>query len=80
MDSESRHKISDKVILNFFGCGKLMFGEVSGVKYTNYGKVLYDISLQPFKREDSPDKDYKTTLKDIDSFFVEKLQEKHECN
>lgn len=79
MDTSARHGIGTKVILNFFNCGKLMFGNISGVKYSDYGKVLYDITLYPFKNE--PDnKDFKTILKDVDSYFVEKIQEQHECN
>jgi len=79
MEKESRHKISDTIILNFFKCGKLMFGEISGIKYTDYGKVLYDITLRPFKNE-KDNENLTTILKDVDSYFVEKIQEKHEQN
>lgn len=76
---ESRHKIGQKVVVNFYECGKLFFGTIAGVKYTDYGKVLYDISLFPFKSEEQ-NKDLKYTLQNIDSYFVEMVQEKHNQN
>lgn len=79
MDVTARHDIGSKVILNFFNCGKLMVGNISGVKYTDYGKVLYDITLYPFKNEPG-NENIKTTLKDVDSYFVEKILERHQCN
>lgn len=79
IDPTSRHKIGDKIILNFFNCGKLMFGNIAGVKYIDYGKVLYDITLYPFKHEEG-NENIKTTLKDVDSYFIKKIQEHFECN
>lgn len=79
MNTDSRHKMGEKIILNFFECGKLMFGIVSGIKYTDYGKVLYDVTLYPFKSEPK-NKLLKVELKDIDSYYIEKIQEKHEAN
>lgn len=79
MEQKARHNINTKVIINFYECGKLMFGTVAATKFTNNGKVLYDIDLLPFKSE--PDyKTHKITLKDIDSYFVEPIQEKHNLN
>ncbi len=69
IDSSSRHKMGDTVILNFFNCGKLGTGIVSGIKYTDYGKVLYDITLRPFSNE-AGNENLTTILKDIDSYFV----------
>lgn len=69
IDSSSRHKMGDTVILNFFNCGKLGTGIISGIKYTDYGKVLYDITLRPFSDEEG-NENLKTILKDIDSYFV----------
>ena len=69
MDVSSRHKIGDVVVLNFFTCGILSTCTISGIKYTDYGKVLYDVSLRPFSNEEE-NKDIVTVLKDIDSYFV----------
>ena len=69
IDSSSRHKMGDTVILDFFNCGKLGTGVISGIKYTDYGKVLYDITLRPFTNENG-NEELKTTLKDVDSYFV----------
>ena len=69
MDTSSRHKIGDTVVLNFFTCGTLSTCTIASVKYTDYGKVLYDIALRPFS--DEPDNEnHLTILKDIDSYFV----------
>lgn len=68
-DTSSRHKIGDTIILDFYNCGKLSTGTISGIKYTDYGKVLYDITLYPFSNEEG-NEEIKTVLKDIDSFFV----------
>lgn len=68
-NNSSRHKIGDVVIINFFNCGKISTGIISGIKYTDYGKVLYDIALYPFSNEPQ-NKDLKTILKDIDSYFI----------
>lgn len=76
---DARHKIGTNIVLNFYECGKIMFGTIAGVKFTDYGKVLYDITLYPFKSEPQ-NKDLKITLKDIDSYFVEMIQEKHNQN
>jgi len=69
IDTSSRHKMGDTIILDFFNCGKLENGTISGIKYTDYGKVLYDITLYPFSNEEG-NEDLKTILKDIDSYFV----------
>lgn len=69
IDNSSRHKLGDTVILDFFNCGKISIGIISGIKYTDYGKVLYDITLHPFSNEPQ-NKDLKVTLKDIDSYFI----------
>lgn len=69
IDTPSRHKIGDTVILDFFNCGKLGTGIVSGIKFTDYGKILYDITLRPFSNEEE-NKDLRTILKDVDSYFV----------
>lgn len=69
LDISSRHEIGDTIVLDFFNCGKLSTGIIAGVKYTDYGKVLYDITLYPFSNEKG-NEDLKTTLKDIDSYFV----------
>jgi hypothetical protein len=70
IEPSSRHSIGDKVILDFWNCGKIMTGcRVSGVKYTDYGKVLFDITLYPFQNEPGNEEAY-TILKDVDSYFV----------
>lgn len=69
IDTSSRHKMGDTIILDFFNCGKLSTGTISGIKYTDYGKVLYDITLHPFSNEKG-NEELKTVLKDIDSYFV----------
>lgn len=69
MSTSSRHKIGDVVILDLFTCGRLSTCVISGIKYTDYGKVLYDITLKPFSNEEE-NKGIVTTLKDIDSYFV----------
>jgi len=68
----SRHQIGEVVVLDFGKCGKLHSCKVAGVKFTDYGKVLYDISLHPYGEE--PD-EYNNhlivnTLRDIDSCRV----------
>ena len=68
-ESTSRHKIGDDVLVDLFVCGKLSNGKISGIKYTDYGKVLYDITLNPFSNEEQ-NKDLKTILKDVDSYFI----------
>lgn len=68
-DPVARHEIGDTVILNFFHCGKLSTCTIAGVKYTDYGKVLYDITLRPFYNEGN-NQNLVTILKDIDSYFV----------
>lgn len=69
IDTSSRHKMGDTIILDFFHCGKLSTGIISGIKYTDYGKVFYDITLHPFSNEKG-NEDLKITLKDIDGYFV----------
>lgn len=69
IDTSSRHKMGDIVIIDFFNCGKLENGIISGIKYTYYGKVLYDITFHPFSNEEN-NKDIKIILKDIDSYYV----------
>lgn len=69
IDTSSRHKMGDTIILDFFNCGKLATGTISGIKYTDYGKVLYDITLHPFANE-KENEELKTILKDIDSYFI----------
>lgn len=71
MDTSSRHKIGDKVILNFFDSGTVGICNVAAVKYTDYGKVLYDVSLIPFQNEE-----HIVILKDIDSYYVQTEAEK----
>lgn len=68
-DNSSRHKMGDTIVLDFFNCGKISTGTISGVKYTDYGKVLYDITLRPFTHEKGNEK-ITTILKDVDSYFV----------
>ena len=69
IDTSSRHKIDDTVVLDFYQCGVISTGTISKISYTNYGKVLYDITIKPFSNE--PDnKDHEFILKDIDSYFV----------
>ena len=78
MDSNSRHKMGDNIVLNFFSCGRIFNGIICGFKYTDYGKVLYDIKLKPFST--GPDTDFSTVLKDVDSYFVQKLEEQLESS
>lgn len=66
---KSRHEIGDTIKLNFFDCGSLNSGIISGIKYTDYGKVLYDISLYPFRHEEG-NETVMTVLKDVDSYFI----------
>jgi hypothetical protein len=65
----SRHEIEDTVILNFYNSGKIT-GKICGVRFTDYGKVLYDVKIRPFVNEPQNEK-FETVVKEIDSYFVE---------
>lgn len=69
MDTSSRHKIGDIIAVNLFTCGVLHGGIISGVKYTDYGKVLYDVTFRPFTNEED-NENITTIFKDVDSYFI----------
>lgn len=68
-EKNSRHEIGNTIVLDFFQSGKLINGVIAGIKYTDYGKVLYDIKLFPFVGEPQ-NEEMSTILKDVDSYFV----------
>ena len=65
---ESRHQISDVIVVDFYESGKLT-GEIIAIKFTDYGKVLYDIRIRPFASEKN-NKEFTQILLNIDSYFV----------
>jgi hypothetical protein len=74
MDTDSRHKTNEEVTVNFGKAGVLC-GIVCGVKYSinPVHKVYYDIQVFPFNDHD---KDFSTVLKDVDSYFIEKIDDR----
>lgn len=65
----SRHELGDNVVVVFPNCGRLINGIVSGIKFTNRGKVLYDITLQTLIFECKNE----AVLTDIDSYYVKSI-------
>ena len=71
----SRHEMGDKVFCDFIDSGKLK-GFICGIKFTDHGKVLYDIKLFPFVNDEPLGEEYidernmSFILKDIDSLFI----------
>lgn len=74
MDTESRFKTGEEVTVNFGKAGVLC-GKVCSVKYATLPvhKVYYDIQVFPFNDND---KDFSTVLKEVDSYFIEKLTDR----
>lgn len=72
MSFESRHQIGEEVVLSFYESGKLTNAFISGVRFTDYGKVLYDVTIYPFPSEEE-NKEIGTTLVAVDSYFVKPL-------
>ena|ERR1017187_2345917 len=62
--------IGQPVILSFFESGNLNKCFIASVKFTDYGKVLYDIKIYPFKKDEIKNEETFTILKDVDSLFV----------
>lgn len=61
--------IGQIVWLYFYSSGKIGPCVVSGITYTDYGKVLYNVKIRPFV--DEPDNDeLLSELINIDSYFV----------
>ncbi len=69
-NKSSNHEIGDTIKLDFYDCGSLTTGIIAGIKFTDYGKVLYDIKLKPFISSVHGENDLETILKDVDSYFV----------
>lgn len=78
-NTKSRHSIGDEVVINLFALGKIQLGTIAGIKFTDYGKVLYDIKLFPFYNEEH-NKNLHTILKDVDSYFIETEFENYKIN
>lgn len=66
----SNHKIGDTVVLDFGQAGKLFGVKIAGVKFTDFGKVLYDVSIQPYPPDEHENEKIINILKDIDSCRV----------
>lgn len=64
--------MGDAVVLDFGQAGKLHSCHVSGIKFTDYGKVLYDIDIHPYGTEPDEQDNHLivNVLKDIDSCRV----------
>ena len=65
----SRFQVGHTVIANFKSAGKLYPCAIIAVSFTDYGKVLYDLEVQPYLDEDSSKIRY--YLKGVDSCAIE---------
>lgn len=70
LECSSQHGMGAEVHVVFNAtAGDYLRGEVSGVKFTEYGKVLYDVRvLVPSRTNEQPDS--YTLIQNIDSCFV----------
>jgi len=71
----SKPEVGEDCIVNFGGCGIILNCKVSSKKYTDFGKVFYDVKFKPFKGEDT-EGEYQTEIKDIDGYFIEREQDR----
>lgn len=66
----SKINVGDSCIIDLHGSGIIKDCTVSAVKFTDYGKVLYDIKVLIYFGEDSQPTHHETIFKDVDSYFV----------
>jgi hypothetical protein len=71
---ESDKKIGDAVVLNYGVSGLLRNCFIIAVKFTDH-KVKYDVKIYPFPDEEE-NKNHFHILVDIDSYFVEKPEDR----
>lgn len=71
----SKPEIGEDCVLNFGVCGVIVNCTVSSKKYTDCGKVFYDIKFKPFKGEES-DGEYITEIENVDGYFVERAHDR----
>lgn len=78
LECSSRHGMGAEVRVEFNPTlGKFLIGTVCGVKFTDYGKVLYDVRFEvPDLTNETPGGS--TIIHDVDSAFVNPLEELEE--
>jgi hypothetical protein len=69
----SHFQPGDKCILQFYNSGLVERATILAVKFTIYGKVLYDISINTSFVNDEITSGEQAIIKDVDSNYVKEV-------